>query len=72
MWLEPATGRACLLSQRAEQDNVRIQALRDQMERGAVEPDLIDQDEIRRALRQKSIRALNDWLRRMREERHVS
>jgi tetratricopeptide (TPR) repeat protein len=50
----------------------RIHALRDQMERGAVEPDLVDQDEIRRALRQRSIRALNDWLRRMREERHVS
>ena len=50
----------------------RIQALRDQMERGAVEPGLVDQDEIRRALRQRSIRALNDWLRRMREERHVS
>lgn len=50
----------------------RIQALRYQMERGAVEPELVDQEEIRRALRQRSIRALNEWLGRMREERHVS
>jgi tetratricopeptide (TPR) repeat protein len=50
----------------------RIQSLRDQMERGAVEHDFVDQEEIQRALRQRRIRALNDWLRHLREERHVS
>lgn len=50
----------------------RIQALRSQMEQGSVENDLVDQVEIQRAMRQRRIRTLNEWLRRLREERHVS